>query len=258
MSDSISTKNNGANETSAPSTNHHESAHDRRADVNRAEVNRANAQHSTGPRTPAGKQRSSLNALRHGLTGHVIVLPSEDHAAYQHHTRRFFDDLQPKGALEEQLVQSIADTTWRLNRVAALETNLLTLGIHEQADHIDTAHPEAHAALAMAASVREQARAISNLSMHEHRLSRQFERTLNQLREIQAERRAKEKDQMEKAALILRKHREDGTPYDPAEDGFVFSNDEIETALSRQHRFLEARDAYYSAAPFAWEPIIGD
>ena len=31
-------------------------------------ANRANARHSTGPRTESGKQRSSLNALRHGLS----------------------------------------------------------------------------------------------------------------------------------------------------------------------------------------------
>jgi hypothetical protein len=98
-----------------------------RTETNRARINPANAQHSTGPRTSAGKQRSSLNALRHGLTGHVIVLPSEDHAAYENHTRRLADDLQPKGALEEQLAQSLVDTSWRINRVAALETNLLAL-----------------------------------------------------------------------------------------------------------------------------------
>ena len=213
----------------------------------RAEINRANSQHSTGPRTPAGKQRSSLNALRHGLTGHVIVLPSEDHAAYDHHTRRLFDDLQPKGALEEQLVQSLSDTSWRINRIAALETNLLALGIHEQSNSIDTAHPEVHTALAMAAAVREQTRALSNLSSHEHRLSRQFERTLKQLREIQAERREKEKDQMDKAAKILQLHQAEGTPYNPAEDGFVFSNDEIETSIRRTDRLREANDAYYAS-----------
>src|SRR5690242_1419415 len=119
-------------------------------ETDRAAVNRANAQHSTGPRTEAGKQRSSLNALRHGLTGHTIVLPSEDHAAYQRHSQRFFDDLQPKGALEEQLVQSLVDTTWRLNRVPALENNLLTLGLHKHETGIHTSHPEADAALAMA------------------------------------------------------------------------------------------------------------
>jgi hypothetical protein len=213
----------------------------------RTETNRANAQHSTGPRTSAGKQRSSLNALRHGLTGHVIVLPSEDHAAYENHTRRLFDDLQPKGALEEQLVQSLSDTSWRINRVAALETNLLALGIHEQSDKIDTAHPEVHTALAMAASIREQTRALANLSMHENRLSRQFERTLKQLREIQAERREKEKDQMEKAARLLALHQEEGLPYDPSEDGFVFSNDEIETSIRRTHRLREANNAYYAS-----------
>jgi hypothetical protein len=206
----------------------------------RAAVNRANAQHSTGPRTEAGKQRSSLNALRHGLTGHVIVLPSEDHAAYDTHAKRFFDDLQPQGALEQQLVQSLSDTSWRLNRIAALETNLLTLGMTEQSAAINTAEPEVHAALAAAASLREQARALSNLSMHEHRLSRQFERTLNQLREIQSERREKEENQLQKAAELLELDQDAGLSYNAIEDGFVFSNDEIETFIRRRDRCREA------------------
>jgi hypothetical protein len=91
----------------------------------RAAINRANSEHSTGPRTTAGKQRSSLNALRHGLTGHVVVLPTEDQTAYQRHLLRFVDQFQPKGALEEQLVQSLGDTTWRLNRVPATEATFL-------------------------------------------------------------------------------------------------------------------------------------
>ena len=37
--------------------------------ASRASINRANAQRSTGPRTESGKKVSSLNALRHGLTG---------------------------------------------------------------------------------------------------------------------------------------------------------------------------------------------
>src|SRR5712692_5039779 len=181
--------------------------------------NRANAQHSTGPKTETGKKRSSLNALRHGLTGHTIVLPTEDLAAYERFTKRFFDDLKPKGILEEQLVQSLADTSWRLNRIPALENNLLALGFAEHSDHIITEHPEVHAALAIAEALREQTKAFSALSMHGQRLSRQFERTLQQLRELQAERRSAEQTQLRKNKQLTN---------EPSNAGFVFLNADIE------------------------------
>src|SRR5580658_7694430 len=109
---------------------------------NRTEINRANAQHSTGPKTSEGKQRSSLNALRHGLTGQIVVMPNEDLNAYQLHLNSFTDEYTPKGATEANLVQALADTSWRLNRVAALETNLLTLGIANATSPITDAPSE--------------------------------------------------------------------------------------------------------------------
>ena len=45
-------------------------------------ANQQNSQHATGPRTPEGKHQSSLNSLRHGLTGQTVVLPGEDTEAY--------------------------------------------------------------------------------------------------------------------------------------------------------------------------------
>ena len=111
--------------------------------LRRAEMNKANAQHSTGPRTEAGKQRTKLNALRHGLTGHTIVLPAEDHSVYQRHSQSFLDEYQPKGATETQLVQMLTDTSWQLNRAASVETNLYSLGITEMEDRIRANHPRA-------------------------------------------------------------------------------------------------------------------
>jgi len=42
------------------------------------EANRNNAQLSHGPVTDAGRKRSSMNALRHGLTGQLTTMTDED------------------------------------------------------------------------------------------------------------------------------------------------------------------------------------
>ena len=222
--------------------------HDRPAapDHRRAAINQANSQKSTGPRTHAGRQRSSLNALRHGLTGHTIVLPTEDHSAYQRHSQRFFDQFNPVGPLEQQLVQSLADCAWRLNRIPALETNLLTLGLTASPAGIDTGYPEADAALASAQAFRDQAAAFATLSLYEHRIARLFTKTLEQLREIQAERLAQLQADLDRAADLFELHQQDSPPdrpYDPRRDGFVFSTGEIQSFLERRERLFQARDA---------------
>jgi hypothetical protein len=195
---------------------------------------------STGPRTPAGKQRSSLNALRHGLTGHVVVLPTEDLAAYQRHLQRFVDRFHPKDALEEQLVQTLGDTTWRMNRVPAIEATFLTLAFEDQLDSIRTNEPRAASALALSQAFHQQSRALANISIYEQRLARMFDRTLKQLREIQAERRELERRQMIDAAQILEMHQERKIPYNPADDGFVFSTAEIAAFIQRRDRIDDA------------------
>jgi hypothetical protein len=59
-------------------------------------ANRLNAQLSTGPTSPQGRARSSMNALRHGLTGRVVVLPTEDMNAYNAFSKELVDSLDPQ------------------------------------------------------------------------------------------------------------------------------------------------------------------
>ena len=47
------------------------------------QANRRNARKSTGPKTEEGKARSRNNALRHGLTAELAVLPHEDPHQYE-------------------------------------------------------------------------------------------------------------------------------------------------------------------------------
>jgi len=191
----------------------------------RAAINRANSQHSTGPRTDPGKQRSSLNALRHGLTAASPVLPSEDPAAYDSHRRQFFDEYQPANATESQLVQELADTSWRLNRIPLLEARLIS---GEDSLAILDAH-----------------RLLSNLGIQSHRLSRQFQKTLATLRDLQADRRLHERRQLKDAAALLELHKHKQQPWHPSDHGFVFSKEEVERHSELLMRQNEARHIAY-------------
>ena len=76
-------------------------------------ANRTNAQLSTGPASSEGKTKISHNALKTGLTGRTVLLPSDDVTAYQSHVERIFKHHAPEGEDETRLTQSLADTLWR-------------------------------------------------------------------------------------------------------------------------------------------------
>ncbi len=199
----------------------------------RVETNRANSQHSTGPKTEAGKKQSSLNALRHGLTSQMVVLPNEDPKAYQSHLKSFTTEYRPHGASEVHLVQEIADTSWRQNRIVALEARLLaSVEMQEEVSILD--------------AFERQAKALANLSLHSQRLSRQFERIVTQLRQLQKIRRKQEEYQLDKLLDIMQMYEARGETWVPsAEDGFVFTQTQINGAIrtrNREHLIEEAFD----------------
>jgi hypothetical protein len=205
-----------------------------RGSIKRAAINRANSQHSTGPRTEAGKQRSSLNALRHGLTAASAVLPSEDRTAFEDHRRRFFDEYQPATPTESQLVQELVDTSWRLNRIPLLEAALLDRAANPPTEQaaIDFDIVDAH-------------RLLANLGIQGQRLSRQFQKSLDTLRDIQADRAERERRDLKDAAALLELHKHKGIPWEPSAHGFVFSKDHVERFAERTMRLNEARHIEY-------------
>ena len=99
-------------------------------------ANRANAEKSTGPKTPETKAVSCMNALRHGLTGQVNLMPDEDREAHDKFCAAIAENLAPEGALEIQFAQAVAEDIWRTNRGRAIETNMFAIG------HFGQASPE--------------------------------------------------------------------------------------------------------------------
>ncbi len=104
------------------------------------EINRANAQHSTGAKTRTGKQRSSMNAMKHNLTGQSMILLEAETEAYNRMGAAMLIDLKPKSEPERQIAQKIIDTNFRLNRLPAVENNLFNFGL--AANETDTAHDD--------------------------------------------------------------------------------------------------------------------
>jgi len=79
-----------------------------------------------GPKTPEGKARAALNALRHGLRArHFRLLPHEDPAEFEALARSARETYRPRCPVERELVEAIAVALWRAIRVDRIEAEAL-------------------------------------------------------------------------------------------------------------------------------------
>jgi hypothetical protein len=91
--------------------------------------NRANARKSTGPRTAEGKAITRLNLIKSTLLARESVVAVgdgvDDTAAFLRLLRDLRRELQPRGRVEESLVERLAQTMWRLRRAQQFEIGAL-------------------------------------------------------------------------------------------------------------------------------------
>jgi hypothetical protein len=96
-------------------------------------ANQRNGHFSTGPKTPNGKATSKMNALKHGLRSMEVVVRGRCIKENLREFNAFYEglknDLQPIGMMEEMLVQQIATTWWRLQRVLKAESGEIALKV---------------------------------------------------------------------------------------------------------------------------------
>jgi hypothetical protein len=178
-------------------------------------ANRQNAQKSTGPRTPQGKEISSKNATTHALFCSRLLLPSESKRAFHNLRHAYLHRLNPQDLPELHLADRIVSIAWRLKRIQQADHDLHLGQSHhfedKPGDHendpdlteedLDHSFPPLSPGLVIAATLNESAHspqhngrttAYERLLAIENRLHGMMSRAQKELRQFQKERKAQE------------------------------------------------------------------
>lgn len=216
----------------------------------RAAINRQNATKSTGPKTDAGKNVSSMNNLKHGLCTRRPFLAdgSTDYDAYFAIEESYLNDYAPETHAELETVISMIETQWQLTRVR----RLLDLAYLKGGDLYQTS------------------KMMDNYSRHQTRLHRLYNELLVRIKALVAERDPKNPglNPQQLAALIASKpprnrpfdieppvtpERPPFNPYekkDLSENGFVL-NEEKQPATSAPYTATATAKSPHTAAATA-------
>ena len=144
-----------------------------------------------GPKTEAGKQRSRLGSLKHGLCAStVIVLPEENEHEYEEVLRGFRDSFNPADPAEDALVLRLAQAHWRGLRSRRVETGILSITATFQRNQAREIVPDCpkqinpHEAIAVA-FMTMPAEHWQMYMRYDTAISREFFKTLEALTKLQ-------------------------------------------------------------------------
>ena len=155
----------------------------------KSEQSRINGAKSRGPKTEAGKRKSSMNACKHGLTSALIVHHNESDEQFQLLLTAFTEKFQPSDAIERELVFEAAVARFQLRRVWAMETAAMDREMDMQRDWVDEKHEdcdeETRTAIAYS-RLGNQSKVLGLLSRYHSRVRRDFEKAIRDLEHIRA------------------------------------------------------------------------
>jgi hypothetical protein len=100
----------------------------------RIDASKRNGARSGGPKTPAGKRRSSINATRHGLLAKCVVLDGESEPQFLLLLAQHQDKFAPRDDIEFGMIEDMAACYWRLRRAMAMEKCLLDEALDKSLD----------------------------------------------------------------------------------------------------------------------------
>ena len=197
-----------------------------------------------------------MNALRHGLTGQVNLMPDEDREAHDKFCAAIVESLAPEGALEIQFAQAIAEDNWRMNRGRAIETNIFAIGhfgpgfpgnpdtMHFGTASLDINNPEIDAAVTAAQVFAAAPNKFQLLSLYMQRTNRDMQKTLDRLTALQTDRKARRQQDLEELAALLELNETKRLPIEQAvtkgQNGFVFSIPQLHALVTLKRQLKQA------------------
>ena len=95
-------------------------------------ANQENAKKSTGPKTVKGKQRSSMNAMTHGIFAQIPILPGEDRENLTALADAINQTYKPQDAMEVILVERIIVASFRQIRLREVEAAHIKINMSEE------------------------------------------------------------------------------------------------------------------------------
>lgn len=125
--------------------------------------------------SPAGRQRSSRNALKHGLCSDILILPDESEEEFNDLFQGWLDDYDPRTQIGRGLVVRAARAEWRLLRA------LRRYDEAEQSVYDDTPDPMHW--------TEEHHKTIERFTRYRITEERAFARALNMLEHLRKSRR---------------------------------------------------------------------
>jgi len=100
-------------------------------------VFRQNAQHATGPRSPAGKENVKMNALKHGFysaaQNHQIAMLAlgEDPKEFEALEEQLMTTYGPGDTLWQRQIEDLAKLYWRRSRLERMQTGVMRRALQE-------------------------------------------------------------------------------------------------------------------------------
>jgi len=154
-------------------------------------TSRTNGAKSHGPVTPQGKARSSQNSASHGIFRSPFVLRNENDSAFLELEAQFNQEWDPKGPTETALVEQMILCHWRLKRIWQTETAGIDLQMDHDGPQIEKDYKEfdepCRSAIAFK-NLADNSKFLDLMQRYDRSLSRQFDRALTRLRELQRDR----------------------------------------------------------------------